>query len=136
MKGMKGERRGNLIKAGDDEPLTTVVQLDPIHVAFALPEQHLEAIRKGMEGGGEGLAVTARDARDGRVLGEGRLVFIANTVDRATGTIGLKGEFENRERALWPGAFVEVALRLDIRAMRNQSCKAFLPINNLHKWVK
>ncbi|RFC50959.1 MAG: membrane fusion protein, multidrug efflux system [Verrucomicrobia bacterium] len=105
-------RPGNLIKAGDDEPLTTVVQLDPIHVAFALPEQHLEAIRKGMAGGGEGLAVTARDARDGRVLGEGRLVFVANTVDRATGTIGLKGEFGNKERALWPGAFLEVALRL------------------------
>jgi multidrug efflux system membrane fusion protein len=42
---------GNLIRNTDDEPLTTVVQLDPIQVAFALPEQHLEAVREGMKPG-------------------------------------------------------------------------------------
>jgi multidrug efflux system membrane fusion protein len=40
---------GNLIRNTDDDPLTTVVQLDPIQVAFALPEQHLEAVREGMK---------------------------------------------------------------------------------------
>jgi multidrug efflux system membrane fusion protein len=103
---------GNLIRNTDDEPLTTVVQLDPIQVAFALPEQHLEAVREGMKPGATPLVATARDARDGRVLGEGSLTFIANTVDRATGTIGLKATFANAERALWPGAFVDVSLTL------------------------
>lgn len=103
---------GNLIRNTDDEPLTTVVQLDPIQVAFALPEQHLEAVREGMKPGATPLVAMARDARDGRVLGEGSLTFIANTVDRATGTIGLKATFANAERALWPGAFVDVSLTL------------------------
>src|SRR5436189_46360 len=32
-------RPGNLIKAGDDLPLTTLVQISPIYVNFALPEK-------------------------------------------------------------------------------------------------
>ncbi len=43
---------------------------------------------------------------------EGRLVFVDNTVDPATGTLLLKGEFPNRDGRLWPGEFVEVRLVL------------------------
>jgi multidrug efflux system membrane fusion protein len=38
---------------------------------------------------------------------------IDNTVDPSTGTIRLKAVFDNRERLLWPGQFVNVLLRLD-----------------------
>jgi multidrug efflux system membrane fusion protein len=105
-------RPGNLIRNTDDVPLTTVVQLDPIYVAFALPEQHLDAIRTGMQDKEKPLPVTVRDPRDGRTLGEGKLVFIANTVDTTTGTVALKAEFTNKDRLLFPGAFVDVSLRL------------------------
>lgn len=106
-------RPGNLIKAGDDLPLTTLVQIAPIYVTFALPEKHLAAIRQGMEGPEKsGLTVTARDAEDGHPLGEGTVTFIANTVDTTTGTIMLKATFPNADRTLWPGAFVDVSLRL------------------------
>lgn len=104
-------REGNLVKVGDDLPLTTVVQLSPIYVTFALPEQHLADIRRGMEA--RTLPVIARDPKDGHTLGEGTLVFIANTVDAATGTITLKASFPNKDTTLWPGAFVDVVLRLD-----------------------
>ena len=104
-------REGNLVKAADDLPLTTVVQLSPIYVTFALPEQHLADIRRGMAE--RTLPVIARDPKDGHALGEGVLVFIANTVDAATGTITLKASFPNKDVALWPGTFVDVVLRLD-----------------------
>jgi multidrug efflux system membrane fusion protein len=104
-------REGNLIKVGDDLPLTTVVQLSPIYVSFALPEQHLADIRRGMEA--RTLPVIARDPKDGHTLGEGALAFIANTVDAATGTVTLKASFPNVGTTLWPGAFVDVVLRLD-----------------------
>lgn len=104
-------REGNLVKAGDDLPLTTVVQLSPIYVTFALPEQHLADIRRGMDA--RTLPVIARDPKDGRTLGEGTLVFIANTVDTTTGTVTLKASFTNKDVALWPGTFVDVVLRLD-----------------------
>jgi multidrug efflux system membrane fusion protein len=40
---------------------------------------------------------------------------VDNTVDTATGTIRLKGTFENRSRRLWPGQFVNVALTLTLQ---------------------
>ncbi len=104
-------RPGNLIKAGDEEPLTTVLQLAPIYTAFAVPEQHLADIRRAMAA--RKLAVTARDSRTGATLGEGTLTFIANSVDATTGNIMLKATFPNTEHALWPGAFVDVVLHLD-----------------------
>jgi len=105
-------REGNLIKAGDDLALTTIVQMAPIYVTFALPEQHLAAIRKGLDGKENKLVVVVHDTNDGHVLGEGRVTFIANTVDTTTGSITVKATFDNKDRALWPGAFVDVSVRL------------------------
>ena len=39
--------------------------------------------------------------------------MIDNTVDNTTGTIRLKATFDNQDRMLWPGQFVNVALTLD-----------------------
>jgi multidrug efflux system membrane fusion protein len=43
---------------------------------------------------------------------EGALAFVDNAVDSTTGTIMLKGEFQNRDGILWPGGFVNVRIRL------------------------
>jgi multidrug efflux system membrane fusion protein len=42
----------------------------------------------------------------------GRVSFIDNSVDPTTGTIKLKGTFDNTDRALWPGLFVQLTLDL------------------------
>jgi multidrug efflux system membrane fusion protein len=39
-------------------------------------------------------------------------VFFDNTVDKTTGTIALKAEFDNADHALWPGQFIDVTLVL------------------------
>jgi multidrug efflux system membrane fusion protein len=91
--------------------MTTVVQMAPIYVSFALPEQHLDAIRAGMAKGK--LRVSALEPRTGRKLADGTLAFIANMVDVSTGTIMLKASFPNEDRALWPGAFADAVLHLD-----------------------
>jgi multidrug efflux system membrane fusion protein len=38
--------------------------------------------------------------------------FIDNAVDPQTGTIKLKGTFQNADQGLWPGLFVQVTLNL------------------------
>jgi multidrug efflux system membrane fusion protein len=88
------------------------VQLAPIYVAFSVPEQYLDQIRNGMTD--RKMAVTARSAQGSKPLGEGELSFIDNTVDATTGTVRLKATFKNEDHALWPGAFVEVMLHLDV----------------------
>ena len=42
----------------------------------------------------------------------GVLTFTDNAVDAATGTIRMKGTFQNPNRQLWPGEFVRVVVRL------------------------
>lgn len=101
---------GNLIKDNADTAMTTIKQMAPIYVTFALPEQHLADIRRGLAE--RALPVTALDPKDDHPIATGTLTFIANSVDSTTGTITLKATFTNDDRALWPGAFVDTILRL------------------------
>jgi multidrug efflux system membrane fusion protein len=78
-------------------------------VRFALPATHLTDIRRYRP---ETLTVRARPA--GGEESEGTLAFLDNAVDTTTGTILLKGRFENADRTLWPGQFVTVTLQLDV----------------------
>ena len=43
----------------------------------------------------------------------GKLQFVDNAVDGTTGTVKVKARFDNPGDALWPGAFVNVALKAE-----------------------
>ena len=101
---------GNLVKANDANPLVVVNQVRPIYVSFAVPEQALAEIRARLAAGP--LPVEVIPAGESQVLATGRLVFVDNAVDPSTGTIRLRGEFDNASKALWPGQFVNVSVRL------------------------
>jgi multidrug efflux system membrane fusion protein len=101
---------GNLVKANDTDPLVVINQISPIHVSFSVPEQHLEAVRAGLARGP--LAVSAAPPQGEGPAATGRLAFVDNAVDTATGTIRLKAVFDNRDHALWPGQFLQVTLIL------------------------
>jgi multidrug efflux system membrane fusion protein len=101
--------RGTIVKA-EDVNLLTIHQIIPIYVAFSIPEQYLLDIKKFMALGT--LRVEAVVPRNEERVEKGAITFIDNTVDSSTGTIRLKGTFENRERRLWPGQFVNTVLTL------------------------
>ena len=101
---------GNLIKANAETPMVTINQIQPVNVSFAVPEKTLPEIKKYMAGGA--LKVEALLSKDDRNPVQGKLTFIENAVDSATGTIKLKGSFANSDRKLWPGQFVNVLLTL------------------------
>lgn len=101
--------QGNMIKA-NDVPLVNINQIEPIRVAFTVPEQYLGEVKKFAASGK--LPVQAAIQGDSRPA-IGKLSFIDNTVDTTTGTIKLKGEFANNDRRLWPGQFVNVTLTLN-----------------------
>lgn len=104
---------GNIVKANADTPLVTINRIQPVDVGFSLPENHLAEIRRFMAGGS--LGVSAYASKDDLHSVRGRLSFIENTVDNATGTIKLKASFDNRDRRLWPGQFVNVVITLTVR---------------------
>ena len=100
---------GNIIKA-NDIAMTTINQIMPIYVTFSVPEQNLADIKKYMAMGE--LKVEAIIPGEEKRPALGGLSFIDNAVDSTTGTIKLKGTFENRDHRLWPGQFVNVVLTL------------------------
>ncbi len=102
---------GNLVTANGPTGLVVINQLEPIWVSFGVPEEHLSAIRRNSAS--RKLAVEALPRDDPSKVVRGVLTVIDNTVDTATGTIRLKATFNNEARVLWPGAFVNVSLRLD-----------------------
>jgi membrane fusion protein, multidrug efflux system len=102
-------QQGNLIKA-NDVPLTVINQIQPIYVDFSLPERYLSEIRRYAA---DGKLVASANSQDASAPPEtGSLDFIDNAVDMATGTIKLKGLFQNANQKLWPGEFVNISLQL------------------------
>ncbi len=104
---------GNIVKANADTPMVTINRIQPVNVGFSLPENSLAEIRRYMQSGA--LMVNAFASKDDPELIRGRLSFIDNTVDTATGTIKLKASFDNGDRKLWPGQFVNVVITLTVR---------------------
>ncbi|MCL5269027.1 MAG: efflux RND transporter periplasmic adaptor subunit [bacterium] len=118
--------QGNLVKANADTGMVIINQIRPIKVSFTLPEQYLDPIREAMRKGP--VAVTVRHAAGDHVGKEagssaaadpeapivGRLNFINNQTDPATGTIQFDVLFPNEDERLWPGQYVEVSLAIAV----------------------
>jgi RND family efflux transporter MFP subunit len=94
--------------------LATIVQLDPIYVNFNISEQDVLRVRAEMRRQG----LTPQDLKKVPVeVGlqsetgyphKGLLDYAAPTLNVATGTLPVRGIFENADHALLPGNFVRV----------------------------
>lgn len=98
---------GNLVKANDSASMVVINQLSPIYVSLSIPQQYFEEIRR----------MQAKSALPVEVPPEfgktaGKLAFSDNAIDVATGTIKLRGRFDNDGKLLWPGQFVDSWLTL------------------------
>jgi membrane fusion protein, multidrug efflux system len=93
-----------------------VTTLRPVNVQFTLPQQTLPAVAAAMAAGSpEVLAFVQGEGTRGAPE-RGTLAVLDNQVDQATGTIKLKASFANERLRLWPGAFVNVRLKVATRA--------------------
>jgi multidrug efflux system membrane fusion protein len=101
--------KGNVVKA-NDLAMVTINKISPIYVTLSVPEQNLPEIKKYMAGGT--LQVEAIIPGDEKRPAQGVLTFVNNAVDTTTGTIQLKATFENKDRRLWPGQFVNAVVTL------------------------
>jgi multidrug efflux system membrane fusion protein len=105
--------QGNIVHASDATGLVVITQIKPIAVVFALPQQYLPEITDALHRGP--VNVLAYDQDNRLALGEGRLELIDNQIDQGTGSARLKAIFPNDDERLWPGAFVNAWLRLELR---------------------
>jgi multidrug efflux system membrane fusion protein len=105
-------KQGTLVAANTTD-LISINQVQPIFVTFSVPEGNLPEIKKYMAERTLKVYAKPQEAEGEPELG--KLSFVDNTVDMTTGTIKLKGQFENSALKLWPGQFVRVTLRLTTR---------------------
>lgn len=106
---------GNMVKA-DETALTYLVSLNPIYVYFDVDERTVLRLQRLI------LQGQIQSARDGDVKCEmaladdkegvfpyhGVINFVDNRIDPGTGTLRLRGVFENPQGIISPGLFVRV----------------------------
>ena len=104
---------GNFVQASQNASLVTIAEIRPVYVGFTVPQADLAQIRRNQAAHALAVAAVAGDGRT--VLSRGRLSFINNTIDTATGTVSLMGSFVNADEALWPGEFVTARLTIAVQ---------------------
>ena len=111
--GIINVRAGSLVQPSSNAsstsspPMVTVTQIDPITVAFTLPERELPGLQAALAAGPV-MAVAGVPQSSEKFTG--KIIFVDNAVDTTTGTIRLKAQFDNGKAKLWPGMFVTVAV--------------------------
>jgi RND family efflux transporter MFP subunit len=101
---------GNLVGAGQDTKLATIVQLDPLYVYFSPSEKDLRLILKYRQ---------KKDIPVDIILSDGsthphpgKVDFIDNTADPQANTINMRAVIPNPEKTLLPGIYVQARLFL------------------------
>ena len=110
---------GELVGAASPTQLATIVALDPIYVNFNVNER--DVLRVRAEARRRGL--TPADLKQTPVeVGlqteegyphEGKLDYVAPTINQSTGTLAVRGIIPNPDRVLLPGYFVRIRVPED-----------------------
>ncbi|WP_424133879.1 efflux RND transporter periplasmic adaptor subunit [Roseomonas chloroacetimidivorans] len=103
---------GNIVRGSDTNGIVTVTQMAPIGVTFTLPQQELPRLNRALASGP--VPVETLPGPGNQPVVRGTLLTVDNAVDPTTGTIKAKAVFQNEDRALWPGAFVNLRLQIEV----------------------
>jgi multidrug efflux system membrane fusion protein len=104
---------GNLVRASDTTGIVVVTAIDPAAVFFTVPQDRLPEIAAAQKRGEVPVEVYNRDGSD--LLGKGTLAVIDNQINQTTATLRLKALVPNKDRTLWPNAFVKARMLVETR---------------------
>lgn len=108
--GMRLVDVGNVVQT-NTTGLLLIQRLDPIYADFTITEADLPEVQRELSRGTlKALVRIPSDAPD--KAREGKLTFVDNAVQNATGTVNLRATIANADRHFWPGQFVNVTLVL------------------------
>lgn len=103
---------GNNINSTDTTGLVIITQTRPIDVLFTLPESDITSVLRAQKSGSAPV-IDVWDRSNKQKLTEGKLLSLDNQIDAATGTVKLKGRFDNSDDSLFPNQFVNVRMKVD-----------------------
>lgn len=113
---------GNLVSSASGT-MATVVQLDPIRVAFSVPDiLYTNLVQQAGEvhaGRAKELFSPQLQLPNGKIYDqEGEIAFSGNVIDQSTGTITVYADFPNPSSVLLPGSFVVVTVQESAKTRR------------------
>ena len=114
-------------------PLNTLVQLDPIYVAFNPSESDLVEITTARAAGNVDAEISLAGKHN--AIRKGELTFLDNVVDKATGTIAARVTIANPDFSLLPGQYVRVRLHIRDEPDAFMAPQAALGSNQMGKFV-
>ncbi len=121
MNGLVGKTEinpGNLV-GRQNTLLTSISDIDPIHVRFSVSEQeyllYIKAREKVSRGERSEVPLELLLADGSAHPHKGRVAFTERTVDPTTGTLQLEASFPNPDKTLLPGLFARVRAAAEIR---------------------
>jgi multidrug efflux system membrane fusion protein len=113
---------GELVGNGVATKLATIVQLDPIYVTFNMSEQDVLNIRANMSEHRLTLEQLSQIPLNVGLMNEegfphkGHLEYVSPELDPTTGTILVRGLFNNPNRDLLPGFFTRIQVPMGLKA--------------------
>jgi membrane fusion protein, multidrug efflux system len=110
--GLRSVDIGNLVSSGTSGGITTITELAPIDVEFAIAQDRIPPLQARIAAGAV-LAVSALDRTRTNLLDTGVFLSLNNQSDTQTGTVRAKARFANARNALFPSQFVNVRILLD-----------------------
>ena len=106
---------GNMVAAStastNATPLVTINEIQPVKISLALPQSDLPRIQEMQRTKGLTITVALHNAGGGSDI-QVPVNFIGNAVTNNTGTIELRGSYDNPDMALVPGQLVDVVVAL------------------------
>jgi membrane fusion protein, multidrug efflux system len=102
---------GNVVQANMTS-LLSIQRIEPIYALFTITERDLPEVQREMSRGTL-KALVRLPADDDKSARPGRVEFLDNAVQNATGTVNLRATVQNADRHFWPGQFVNVRLVLE-----------------------
>lgn len=110
--GLRQVDAGNFITSGDATGIVVLTRTRPIDVLFTLPESDIPSV-VGAQKSGNAPLIEVWDRTNKVKLTEGALVSLDNQIDPTTGTVRLKGRFDNSGDSLFPNQFVNIRMKVD-----------------------
>ena len=106
---------GNMVAAStastNATPLVTINEIQPVKISLALPQSDLPRIQEMQRTKGLTITVALHNMGGGSDI-QVPVTFIGNAVTNNTGTIELRGSYDNPDMALVPGQLVDVVVAL------------------------
>jgi membrane fusion protein, multidrug efflux system len=116
---------GELVGATTATKLSTIVQLNPIYVDFNMSEQDVLQIRENLAGRRLTVEELSKIPLEIGLMNEegfphkGNLNYVSPEIDATTGTILVRGLFNNPNRELLPGFFARIRVPTGLGAKKS-----------------